>query len=106
MRSTLAALVLLVPVLPAAGQALAPPGPSRASPGPGYGAFTPAPTPGESPVGLAPGDRAGALSDPGGPVNSTPFSGGPAGPLREGGQVSPSLRDTSPGAEVLPSLSR
>ena len=107
MRHTLASLALLLLSLPAAGQALAPAPGSRAPAGPGYGAFTPAPTPGQGPATLTPADQAGALSDPGGPVNSTPFSSGPTGQNgREGGQISPALRDTSPGDRVLPSLSR
>lgn len=111
MRPLLAAFVLLLPTLPAVGQALAPPPAPRsaagASRGDGYGAFTPAPTPGVGPAGVAPVDRAGTPGDSGGPLNSTPFSGAPASAYpRDGGQISPALRDTSPGNDVLPSLSR
>lgn len=107
MRPALAAaLALLLPALPAAGQALAPPPPTQ-SPGPGYGGFTAAPVPSLTPGGPAPADRAGSPGDTGGPVNSTPFSGTPPSVYpRDGGQISPALRGTSPGNDVAPSLSR
>jgi len=103
----LAAILLLLPILPAAGQALTPPPSSRAAPGPGYGGFTAAPMPAPVTQDISPSDRAGPPHDGGGPANSIPFSGAPVTAFpRDGGQISPAMRGTSPGDQELPSVSR
>lgn len=105
MRAIVVAVALALASLPAAGQALAPPS-SHAAPMPGYTGFTTAPTASPVPRIAAPADRAGPPGDTGGPVNATPFSGMPATAVhRNGSQISPALRDTSAGYNVMPSLS-
>lgn len=107
MRSFLVSLALLLPVLPAAGQALAPPPAPSPSPGPGYGGFTAAPVPSPLIQDLAPADRAGPPHDTGGPANSIPFSGAPVTAFpRDGGQISPASRGTNAADAPLPSVSK
>ena len=106
MRAMIVALALASASLPATGQALAPPS-SHAVPAPGYTGFTTAPMAAPVPRIAAPADRAGTPGDTGGPVNGTPFSGLPATAVhRNGSQISPAMRDTSAGYNVMPSLSR
>ncbi len=108
MRAIVVALALASASLPAMGQALAPPSSHTGrAPAPGYTGFTTAPTAMPVPRIAAPADRAGPPGDTGGPVNGTPFSGMPSSAVhRNGSQISPALRDTSAGYNVMPSLSR
>ncbi len=110
MRTPFAALALTLFALPAAAQALRPaPDTSAPSPAPppGYSSFTAAPTPSLLPREIRLADRAGTPGISGGPVNSIPFSGQPYNAFaHDGGQISPSMQNTSDAWRVVPDLSK
>jgi hypothetical protein len=105
MRTPVAALALILLTLPATGQVFTQASDPMSPPG--YSGFTAAPMPSFIPREVSPADRAGTPGDSGGPVNGAPFAGIPYNAfLHNGGQISPSMQDTSAAWQVIPDLSK